>query len=585
MARVFTPREDLTVSQWADRYRILPAGTSSEPGKWRTDRVPYLREILDAMSDPGVERICVRAASQVGKSEVLLCAVGYFAHHEPAPVLLVQSTEDAMKGFSKERVAPMFAASPALRGLLDDSERSASNTVMLRQYPGGYLAGAWSGSAASLASRPIRVVLADELDIWPEETGKGGDPLSQAIQRTETFHNRKIICVSTPTIENKSMIDRLYLQSDRRRFHVPCPHCGIFQALEWANVVYKTDGVVNLDDVYYRCAECGKRIEEREKEPMVAQGIWKPDAPDVDERGYWLSGLYSPWRSWREMAALWAKACADRDGQGKQAFKNLKLGVVWKQLAERISVERLQKNREDYGCQVPDGVVLLSCAVDVQDDRFEAEVVGWGIGKESWGICYIVIPGDTSQVSTWNVLDQFLARPWQCSDGTSMVIAGAFIDSGGHRTMECYHFVRDRNDRHIYASKGFAGDGRAIVDKPTHGNQLRINLFPIGVDTAKEAVYSRLALEEKGPGYCHFPMGAGYDDQFFQGLVSEVRNPKTRRWEKIRPRNEPLDCRVMGTALMEQALVTNPKLLDLPPANPLPAATVRRRRVLSRGVE
>jgi phage terminase large subunit GpA-like protein len=585
MARVFMAREALTVSQWAEKYRIIAAGTSSEPGNWRNDRVPYLREILDAISDPDVERIYVRAASQVGKSELLLNAAGYFAHHEPAPVLMVQSTEDAMRSFSKERVAPMFAASPALRGLLDESERSATNTVMLRQYAGGYLAGAWAGSASSLASRPIRVLLTDELDRWPVVTGDDGDPLAQALQRTVTFHNRKIVCVSTPLIENRSVIDRLYLSSDRRRFHVPCPRCGVYQGLDWANVVYKTDGVVMLDDVHYRCAECGGRIDEMEKTAMLAAGMWKPDAPGVEERGYWLSALYSPWLSWREMAAEWSKACADRDAHGKQEFKNLKLGVAWKELAERISIEQLDKQREEYGAQVPDGVVLITCGVDVQDDRFEAEVVGWGIGKESWGIEYIVIPGDTSQASMWHLLDQFLGRAWKRADGSARTIAGTFIDSGGHRTMECYHFVRDRGARFIFASKGLAGDGRAIVDKPTHTNQLKINLFPIGVDTAKDTVYSRLSIREKGPGFCHFPFGKGYDNQFFQGLVSEVRNVKTRRWEKIRPRNEPLDCRVLATALMEQALVTNPKLLELPPANPLPAVPAVRRRVLSRGIE
>jgi phage terminase large subunit GpA-like protein len=593
------PREDLTVSKWADRYRIVPPGTSPEPGAWRTDRVPYLREILDAISDPRVERVYIEAASQIGKSEILLCAIGYFAKHDPSPILLVQATEDAVKGFSKERVAPMFEASPVLRGLLADSARDPSNTTLLRMFPGGMLAFAWAGSSPSLASRPIRVLLADELDRWPDSTGRDGDPFSQAQQRTSNFFNRKILAVSTPTVEGFSKIDRLYDDSDRRRYHVPCPRCGALQVLEWSGVVYKNgEGNVDLEDVHYKCAHCKGRIEERERPQMIAAGEWRAENPDATARGYHISALYSPWVRWRELAVEWIKATSEKDKRGLQEFVNLRLGEAWTEESQRITVDALEKNREEYESAVPDGVLMLTAGVDVQDNRIEAIVTGWGVGRESWAIAYQVFPGDTSKDEVYARLDAFLAKKWARPDGRELVLWCTCVDSGGHRTTEVYTFCRDRLARNIFAVKGSSGPGKPIVGKPTTSNQMRIPLYILGVDTAKEAIYSRLALAEPGPGYCHFPIGDGFDDAFFRGLVSEKRVVKIRagrramEWRQIHPRNEPLDCTVYATAAME---ILMPDFAALAAAEEKTRGQVggsggapsspARRRVLSKGVQ
>lgn len=591
------PRPRLTVSQWADRYRVVPPGTSPEPGQWRTDRVPYLREMLDAISDPSVERISIMAASQVAKSELILSAIGYFAHQDPSPILLVQATEDAMRGFSKERVAPMFAASPALQGLLDDSERSPANTVMLRQFPGGMLACAWAGSASSLASRPIRVVLGDELDRWPDTTGRDGDPWAQAVQRTSNFFNRKVIAVSTPTVESFSAIARLYDDSDQRRYHVPCPRCGALQVLEWSGVIYKReDGERDLDAVHYRCAHCRGRIEERDRPAMIAAGEWRAENPGHRHRGYQISALYSPWVRWRELAGEWIKANAERDKRGQQEFINLRLGETWTEESERITVEALEKNREPYDVEVPDGVLFLTAGVDVQDNRLEAEVVGWGVGRESWGIAYEVVAGDTATGDPWARLDAFLAKTWKRPDAREVGLWCVCVDSGGHRTQDVYEFCRARLARNVFAIKGYAGAGKPIVGKASTSNQLRVPLYPVGADTGKEAVYSRLALAAPGAGYCHFPIGAGYDDAFFKGLVSEKRVVKIRagrrvqEWKQVHARNEPLDIRVYATAAMELLM---PDFAALAAAEEkargaAPAATSaapQRRRMLSKGIQ
>lgn len=589
------PRPRMTVSEWADAYRIIPPGTSSEPGAWRTDRVPYLKEILDAISDPEIGHVCIRAASQIGKTEILLNTIGYYAHQDPSPILIVQANEEAMRGFSKERIAPMFAASPVLRGLLDSSERSASNTIMLRQFPGGMLACAGAGSAASLASRAIRVVLADELDRWPATTGNEGDPFMQAVQRTTNYPDSKIIAVSSPNLESTSKISRLYEDSDQREYEVPCPRCDTYQPLVWSGVNYKRDGAIDLDDIHYVCAHCAGRIEEREKQDMIAAGAWAARNPGHEKRGYWISAVYSPWRTWRQLAVQWIAACEDRDAHGKQEFKNLRLGEPWREWVARISVESLEKNREDYA-GVPDGALLLTAGVDTQDNRLEVEVVGWNGGRESWGIEYAVIAGDTSLPETWERLDEFLQRKWLRPDGRPLSLACVFVDSGGHRTTEVYRFCAPRQFRNVYASKGRPGAGTPLVGKSSTSNQLRINLFPVGADAGKEAVFSRLALPTPGPGYCHFPFAGGYDDEFFKGLISE--EPRTtkkrdghtvRMWTKTRPRNEPLDIRVLATAAMECMTVNWDELAaeELRTRGGGPGAPVvpLRRRVLHRGVE
>ncbi len=590
------PRPRLTVSAWADRYRVIPRGTSPEAGEWRTSRTPYLREPMDAISDPNVERIVCQWGSQLGKTDgILLNTIGYYAHQDPSPILLVQPTELAATAFSKERLEPTFRESPALAGKLSEHQRDSKNTIYLRQFPGGYLALGWATSSVSLASRPIRVVLLDEVDKYQDSIGHDGDPIAQAVQRTANFHNRKIVCVSSPSIEGRP-IDRLYQQSDQRRLWVPCPRCGASQVLEWGGVIYKRpDGTVDLDDVHYRCAHCQGRIEERDRPAMLAQCEWRAENPGHRTRGYQLSGLYSPWVKWATLAAEWITAWQNRDKRGQQEFINLRLGETWTQAGDRVNAESLDKNREDYDADVPQSVLILTASTDVQDNRLECEIVGWGIGKESWGICYAIFPGDTSNLGAggpWEALDKFLSRTWTREDGVVLMPQCVFIDSGGHRTDEVYEFCRSRVHRNIFAIKGKAG-AHPIINKPTL-NKLRAPLYPVGVDACKDALYSWLLLDTPGPGYCHFPRDpkAGYDTEYFKGLVSEERKSRIRGgrkamvWVQRYARNEPLDCRNYARAAIEllspdfDALAKRP-ISPAPTARPRPTAA----RMIDPGVE
>lgn len=598
------PRTRMTASEWADRYRVIPDGTSVADGQWKTSRTPYVREPLDAISDPSVEQVVCMWASQLGKTDgILLNAIGYFAAQDPSPILLVEPTEDMATAFSKERLGPTFRASPALQGKISESKRDSSNTIFHKQFPGGYLAMAWATSAVSLASRPIRILLGDEVDKWADSIGRDGDPWPQAVQRAATFYNRKIIAVSTPDISGRSRIEKLFLDSDQRRLWVPCPHCGADQVLRWEGVRYKNaEGEHDLEHVYYRCEHCEGRILEHHKIEMLAACRWVPENPGHPTRGYQLSALYSPFVKWRELAAKWIKVTQDRDRRGLQEFVNLCLGEPWDEGGGEVHAEDLEKNREDYEADVPPGALLLTAGVDVQDNRLEVEILGWGLGRESCGVHYAILPGDTSTPGPWAALDQLLQRQWLRPGGRGVSLGCVCIDSGGHRTDEVYAFCRARVARNVFPVKGRAGVGHPIAGKPTL-NKLQAPLYHVGVDTAKEAIMSRLALPDPGPGYCHFPREAahGYDGEYFRGLVSEKRRMKKRGdgrmapiWVQTYKRNEPLDCRNYATAAMEILLITTPDLFSqlaereaawakgTPPTPPRPPPG---RRVLSRGIE
>ncbi|MDY0063369.1 MAG: phage terminase large subunit family protein [Myxococcota bacterium] len=601
-AAVCLPRPRLTVSEWADRYRVIAQGTSPEPGPWRTERVPYLRGIMDALVDPAIETVVVMLASQLGKSESCLNILGYFVDQDPAPVLVVHPTIEAMEAFSKERIDPMFRATTALQGKLDSglgdrgNSRKASNTIRVKHFPGGYLAMTGANAPAGLAARPIRVVLCDEVDRFPESAGTEGDPVKLARQRTSNFHNRKIVLVSTPTIDGLSKIQHWHGQGDQRQYLVPCPHCGVRQVLRWERTCYKNAaGERDFEHVHYLCGACERPIEERHKPAMLAAGEWVAQQPGGHVASFGdLSALCSPWVKWSTLAEEWCKAQDDKDRRGLQEFVNLRLGQPWVEHQQTIAVEYLERRREYYGPTLPAGIVLLTAGVDVQDNRLEAEILGWGPGKESWGVQYLRLMGDPTQPSVWQLLDSHLTATWQTADGRRLVVACVAVDSGGHCTSEVYDFCRAREARRVFAIKGQGGQGTPLIGKPSRNNRQRAVLFHIGVDDAKGTVFSRLLLDHEGAGYCHFPREGprNYDADYFKGLLSEKRvvvqraGLKKVEWKKTADRNEPLDCRVYATAALE---ILSPNLETLAgsagrgePKRPAPAPGGRR--ILSRGV-
>lgn len=587
-----TPPPDLTVSEWADQFRRLSSESSSEPGQWNTDRAPYQRAILDSVTDPEYEKIIIMSSAQVGKSELLLNTVGYHVDFDPAPILLMQPTVDLAKNFSKERLAPMFRDSPTLRKKVsDEKSRDSGNTVLQKTFPGGFVALVGANAPSGLASRPIKILLADEVDRFPDSAGKEGDPLTLAEKRTNNFPNRKKLIVSTPTNKGASRIEKEFENSTKEYWNLPCPSCGEYQPLVFNQIDFETESM--------RCKHCGYLHNEFEWK-ITTKGKWIATNPGAKSRGFHLNELVSPWRKWSEIIQSFQEA--NRNGpEALKVFVNTSLGESWEPRGEGVESEELLKRREDYGCEVPKDVVVLTAGVDVQDNRLEYEIVGWSEGKSSWGIKYGVIMGDPGQKFVWEMLDQVIFKEYTREDGQALSIMTTCVDSGGHHTETVYSYCKEREYQRVWAIKGSGNSGKSFISRPTKKNKSKAYLFTIGVDVGKDTMMSRLSVTETDqPGYCHFPSDseAGYDREYFKGLTSEHRvirqigGQPAVKWEKKFSgiRNEPWDLRNYATAALE---ILNPVLDVL--KEPLQAQqkktaqkkvvkSKKRRRVLSKGI-
>lgn len=565
-AEVFAPRPPLTVDAWADRYRVLSGKAASEPGPWRTERTPYLREIMEALSaDSDVEEVVLWAGTQLGKSETCNNWIGYIIDQNPGPVMLVQPTLDLAKRYSKQRIASLIDSTPVLRGRVQPARsRDSGNTLLEKEFQGGILVIAGANSAAGLRSMPARDLLFDEIDAYPLSIDDEGDPISIAEKRQDTFARRKRLKTSTCTIKDESRIEQTYNGSDRRRYWVPCPDCGVHQVLRWANLRWSED---DPSDVRYACEACGVLIDEANKPNMLAGGEWRAEAPGARARGYWISSLYSPlgWLSWAAIVRefLDAKAALDAGDQSlMQVWVNTRLAETWELQGNRIAEAEVQKRAEAYALRtVPRGVLMLTAAVDVQGDRLELQVLGWGRGEECWVVDYVKLHGDPAEGVVWTMLDEVLQAPLRNVFGLDLRIGATAVDHGGHHSVMVETFTRARAGRHVIAVKGQSQAGKPVIGKPSErdtnwrGKKVRrgARVWPVGSDTAKYVLYQRLALTQPGPGYIH--TSNELDDDWYRGLTAEqlvtryVKGRPRSEWMlKKGARNEPLDLWVYGYA-------------------------------------
>ena len=534
------PPPSLTVSAWADKFRVLSPEGSSEAGKFETSRAVFQKEIMDVCADPSVQEVVVMSCSQVGKTETLLNTIGYYIAYEPAPILMVQPTLEMARSWSQDRLSTMVRDTPIITNKVADAKsRDAGNTTLHKTFEGGHITACGANSPASLASRPIKIVMCDEVDRYPSTAGSEGDPVLLAKRRSATFWDSKLIMTSTPTVSGASRIERAYENSDQRKFYVPCIHCKYSHIFEWKNVIFDKE---YLHNAHLVCPKCKGKIDNADRIRSIAKGVWKASEKFTGIAGFHLSGLYSPWISLEEAAKEFLSA--KKMPETLRVFVNTYLGESWEDEGERIDDLGLFKRKEEY--TVPEEVVLITAGVDIQDDRIEMEVVGWGLDEESWSLDYLRIYGDPSAPNIWNELDTHLSKTYN-----DMRIISCCIDSG-HHTNQVYKFCKPRLARRIFAIKGQAGDAKTIVGRSSRNNIMRCPLFPVGVDTAKELIYSRLNIQNAGAGYCHFPMK--YDEEYFKQLTAEKivtkyrRGFKRREWVLTRSRNEALDCRVYALA-------------------------------------
>ncbi len=557
------PPPKLTVSQWADDYRYLSPEASAEPGKWNTDRAPYARAMMDAFSDPLCEEVVGECASQTTKTEIINNVVGYFVDQDPAPILVVEPTLETAKAWSLDRLAPMLRDTPRLRNKVRDPKtRDSGNTIQHKSFAGGHITIVGANSAAGLAMRPIRVALFDEVDRYPASAGSEGDPVDLGKKRTTTFWNRKIGLFSSPTDE-ASRIHVAYLNSSQGRFEVPCPHCGQMQVLVFAGLKWESDRPETAQYVCGRRDEegrvvkdggCGALIDESFKHRMLAGGRWAFSNPGQRRvMGFHISALYSPWVQWREIARTFLEVRHERERL--KAFTNTTLAEIFKEPTVELKPEDLGARREEYVAEVPAPAGVLTAGVDVQGDRLELLVRGWGIGEESWGLRHLAIHGDPAQDAVWEQLERELTRTWAHELGAPLRIRCVCIDSGD-QTEDVYRFVRARQARGVFATKGKSQEtARPLVTKPSPPNRAGVRLWTLGVDAGKVVLFDRLGLQQPGPGYLHF--AKSFPDDYFQQFGAEkmirrmVHGQVVKRFRREGSRrNEAIDLEVLALAAL-----------------------------------
>lgn len=564
---MYAPPAILTLSEWADLYAYVPPEAGAFPGKFLTESAEYQRGIQDAITDPTIETIVQMMCSQSGKTQIQLNTVGYYSHHEPSPILFVQASEGEAEKFSKNRVAKMIRSTPVLRKLFPSPRaRDSGNTLLNKEFPGGVLVLAGANAPAGLASMPVRILEMDEVDRYPESAGTEGDPVDLAMRRTSTFWNKKHILASTPGIKNLSRIEKAEEDSDRRRYFVPCPHCGTMQQLLWTRLQYTQEkGVENgrVLEIFYACVE-GCEIRERSKHEMIRQGEWRATAVSRDGKtaGFHLNALYPPWLRWTDLVNEWlaAKTSLER----RKTFINTRLAETWEIRGKGANIHELEKRKaaENYAELLPAGVLFLTAGADVQDDRLEVSIWGWGMDEQRWVIDHQIFRGDPSlpevlegklnPLSPWAALESYLRRAWDHELGARMTVSCALVDSGGHHTARVYAFCKKHQARRWFAIVGRSGIGKTLVSRGSEQGPSHAMLYTVGTDTAKEDVYTSFNVAAPGAGYTHF--SANLEPEYFRQVSSEqlVKVKRdfvtTLRWIKKGDRNEALDCAVYARA-------------------------------------
>lgn len=543
---MFEPIEPLTISEWSERYRYLSAESSSESGKYMIARAEYQRGMMDAISDPSIRRVVFMTSSQVGKTTLLENIIGYFIHYEPSPILMVQPTLSMAQAFSKDRLSSMIRDCPILTDKVKaPRERDSGNTVLHKTFVGGHISLVGSNSTSSLASRPIRVLLLDEVDRF-EISASEGDVVNLASKRTTTFWNNKIVMVSTPTVKGLSRIEQEYELGDKRKFYVPCNNCSEEQVLEFKQVKFLKE---KLNEAYYECRFCGDQWDDSRRWKAIRKGYWKATGEPTGIASFHLSELYSSWSRLEDISRNFLEA--KKLPETLKVFVNTSLGESWEDKGSGLDMA-LNERTEDYTPDsIPNESLIITAGIDVQGNRLEMSVMAVGLDEELFILDHIVLYGDPSTTTLWLKLDEELKRTYKREDGKLMTITSACVDSG-YYTNQVYSFCKSKVARRVYAIKGISGNKPLFPRRASINNVMKCPLFTIGVDSAKDILLSRLKIEKHGSGYVHFPKHL--DNEYFLQLQSEriktkfLKGIATREWVQVRKRNEAWDCLVYAYA-------------------------------------
>jgi phage terminase large subunit GpA-like protein len=578
----FKPQSLLSIPDFVDGRIYIPKKTGTpEPGPLNLARTPYLKEILECLhpSSP-FERVVVMKGTQLALTSAGIFWWSFTVEYFPYPFMMLMPTTNLGKKQSKLKVAPIINSTDFLKARIKPArERDSGNTTLLKEYTNEegplYISGA--NSAADLSSISVKYIMLDEIDRYPADLEGEGDPIKLAENRTDAHDDRKFYIISSPTIKDISSIETAYKNSDQRLYHVPCPLCNARQNLIWDNIIFEKDDKYELaSEVTYLCKFCGKQFEEYWKDDMNAAGKWVPQQAHR-HAGFLLPSYYSPlgWLSWRKIVEDFLEAKRENSVEKMKSWKNTKDASVWDDSKNPvINDDELIARREDYGDIVPMQAVVLTSFTDVQEDRVEVAVKAWAYGEESWLMDHKVIWGSFEKKSTKKALKEFLLSTWEHESGVPLKISRSLIDSG-YMTQEVYEFVRPLQRYKIFASKGSQYPGKPVIDKPSRIKKAKIMLYFIGTDTAKDAIYARLALNKNpypeeevyeplidgtvsiNPGYMHYNMTV--DEEYFAQVLAErpekVKSGRRmkRVYVQIRDRNEGIDLEVGNYAALKLA--------------------------------
>lgn len=553
------PPIKMTITQWSDKYRYLSVESSAEPGKYYSDRAPFQCGIMNSCNIKGVDDITIMTSAQVGKTTFLENIIAYYIDQDPCPILLVQPTVEIAEDFSKRRLAPMIRDTPRLSlKVMDSKSKISGNTLSHKNFPGGSLALTGSNSPAGLASKPIRVVLFDEVSRFSESAGTEGDPVSLGEKRTKTFPNRKKIKVSTPGIKGICRINSDFVKGDQRRYFVPCPFCQEYQVLQFSNLKYTGK---DPSTAKFECEYCEKLIDHKFKMKMIQKGEWRKtkEADSKNRVSFHIWEAYSPWVTWEEIIQTHLDSL--EDPELRKTFINTSLGEVWEDSqGEEINLEEFEQRRQEISLEnIPGEVMVLTAGVDTQPDRLEVQIHGYGKGEECYVLDQIVLYGSPELEATWDQLDEVINKTYENVHG-NLKIMQTFIDTGGANTEAVYSYVARKKSLRIRGIKGANTLNAPLIGKGQARRKGKkrndIKLLLLGVDTAKESLFERIKhVKESGPKYIHF--ASHLENEFFDQLTAErlihvkQKGVYVRKWKKIRDRNEALDCFIYAFVAMK----------------------------------
>lgn len=558
-----TPDQDYNLLDYVTEHGVLSSKGSPEAGRYDPDRTPHVKEIYQELSPESPYNIVVHMkGTQLGATEIDNQWFNYIVDVAPGPMQMIFPNSDAREDHSKLKLTPMIEDNERIRDKISQPKaKESSNTIAKKEFLGGFLILSTANTGVTYRHKSIKYLILDDIDGFPLEIKGEGVPDALAINRTDAFGSKKKIYINgTPTLKDVSFIEKWYNKSDQRQYYIPCPLCNHKQVLIFDNMKFERDDDYFLvDHVKYKCEKCKKLFGEHYKTDMLLAGEWIKKFPKRKIAGFLTPSFYSPlgWLSWDDIAEQFLEAKQKRDRGLLQIVFNTRFAMVWEESGDKVSEVPLMNRREKYGPEIPMAAGVLTCAVDCQGDRLEAEVVAWGKGEESWSIDYKIFYGNTNTVESlvWKDLDAYLLSKWKHESGVYLRIVCTAIDSSDN-TKVVYKFVKSRQGRRVYAIKGKGGVGMPLVNRPTKNNSLKVSLFTIGTDTAKDLLFSRLRLDDYGPGYCHFPIDR--EKEYFKQLTAEKKTPthvKGRitgyKYINIRTRNEALDIRVYNMAALD----------------------------------